>query len=416
MDNDISQILMLVLGLMIIFLVVLVIVFIVLQVKIHKRTKVKKESISVKENKKVVNKKEKNTQNTSISYNKQSIFDFMEFDDVKDNMIVQKNGRRYIMAIECQGVNYDLMSQMEKVSVEEGFQQFLNTLRFPIQIYIQTRTINLEKSIEGYKAKLKEVENKYNKTIYDYNRMVQSESYTKQQLDAAFFNLTKQRNLYEYARDIVDNTERMSLNRNILNKKYYVILSYMPEEAGSATYDIEELRNMAFSELYTKAQALIRTLSGCSVSGKILNSNELIELLYAAYNRDDSEIFGLDKAQKAGYEDLYSVAPDVFEKKIKALDEQIRNGSIDLANEKIEKMKAKSEAQKIAEEKERKMDDLISQMAKMILEENQNVVGVDIAKEAIADIKADEKQKKEGGKQNVKEKTNAVRGRTKSIK
>ena len=73
MDNDISQILMLVLGLMIIFLVVLVIVFIVLQVKIHKRTKVKKESISVKENKKDINKKEKNTQNTSISYNKQSI-------------------------------------------------------------------------------------------------------------------------------------------------------------------------------------------------------------------------------------------------------------------------------------------------------------------------------------------------------
>ena len=54
--------------------------------------------------------------------------------------------------------------------------------------------------------------------------MVQSEEYTKQQLDAAFFNLTKQRNLYEYARDIVENTERMSLNRNIFNKKYYVLI------------------------------------------------------------------------------------------------------------------------------------------------------------------------------------------------
>ena len=55
------------------------------------------------------------------------------------------------MAIECQGVNYDLMSQIEKVSVEEGFQQFLNTLRHPIQIYIQTRTVNLENSISTYK-------------------------------------------------------------------------------------------------------------------------------------------------------------------------------------------------------------------------------------------------------------------------
>ena len=37
--------------------------------------------------------------------------------------------------------------------------------------------------------------------------MVQSEEYTKQQLDAAFFNLTKQRNLYEYGVDIINNTE-----------------------------------------------------------------------------------------------------------------------------------------------------------------------------------------------------------------
>ena len=339
----------------------------------------------------------------------------MEFNGVEDNMIVQKDGKRYIMVIECQGVNYDLMSQMEKVGVEEGFQQFLNTLRFPIQIYIQTRTINLEKSIQGYKDKLKEIENKYNRTIYEYNRMLQTENYTKQELDAAFFNLTKQRNLYEYARDIVENTERMSLNRNILNKKYYVILSFMPEEASGTTYDVEELRNMAFSELYTKAQALIRTLSGCSVNGKILNSSELVELLYVAYNRDDFEIFGYDKAMQAGYEDLYSVAPDVFEKKIRVLDEQIKNGSIDLANSAIEKAKAKSKAQQMAEEKEKRLDDLISQMAQMILEENQNVVGVDIAKEAVKEIKKESEQKKEGGKLNEK-KESGVATRTKSNK
>ena len=245
--------------------------------------------------------------------------------------------------------------------------------------------------------------------------MLQTENYTKQELDAAFFNLTKQRNLYEYARDIVENTERMSLNRNILNKKYYVILSFMPEEASGTTYDVEELRNMAFSELYTKAQALIRTLSGCSVNGKILNSSELVELLYVAYNRDDFEIFGYDKAMQAGYEDLYSVAPDVFEKKIRVLDEQIKNGSIDLANSAIEKAKAKSKAQQIAEEKEKRVDDLISQMAQMILEENQNVVGVDIAKEAVKEIKKESEQKKEGGKLNEK-KERGVATRTKSNK
>lgn len=414
MDNEISKILMVVLILMIMLLAVFSVILLVLQMKAHKRNNGIKKRPQVKEEK-GKGKKDENDKQVNTSYTKKSIFDFMEFNGVEDNMIVQKDGKRYIMVIECQGVNYDLMSQMEKVGVEEGFQQFLNTLRFPIQIYIQTRTINLEKSIQGYKDKLKEIENKYNRTIYEYNRMLQTENYTKQELDAAFFNLTKQRNLYEYARDIVENTERMSLNRNILNKKYYVILSFMPEEASGTTYDVEELRNMAFSELYTKAQALIRTLSGCSVNGKILNSSELVELLYVAYNRDDFEIFGYDKAMQAGYEDLYSVAPDVFEKKIRVLDEQIKNGSIDLANSAIEKAKAKSKAQQMAEEKEKRLDDLISQMAQMILEENQNVVGVDIAKEAVKEIKKESEQKKEGGKLNEK-KERGVATRTKSNK
>ena len=191
----------------------------------------------------------------------------------------------------------------------------------------------------------------------------------------------------------------------------------MPEEASGTTYDVEELRNMAFSELYTKAQALIRTLSGCSVNGKILDSSELVELLYVAYNRDDFEIFGVDKAIQAGYEDLYSVAPNIFEKKIKVLDEQIKNGAIDLANDAISKVKAKSKAEQLAEEKEKRMDDLISQMAKMILEENQKVIGVDVAKKAVEEITEEDKQKKEGGKQNEKkEKGTTTRGRAKSDK
>ena len=57
-------------------------------------------------------------------YKTESIMDFMEFDTVVDNMISQKDGMRYIMVVECQGINYDLMSEVEKNSVEEGFIQF----------------------------------------------------------------------------------------------------------------------------------------------------------------------------------------------------------------------------------------------------------------------------------------------------
>ena len=341
------------------------------------------------------------------SYSVESVFDFMEFDKIEDNMISMKNGAKYVMVVECQGVNYDLMSNMEKVAVEEGFQQFLNTLRHPIQIYIQTRTINLEGSISNYKSKVKEIEDKYRKMMFEYNSMKDSDAYSQEDLDKYLFELTKQRNMLEYGRDIVQDTERMSLNKSVLNKKYYIIISYYSEENPEHKYDIEEIRNMAFSELYTKAQSMIRTLSACSISGKILSSEELIELLYVAYNRDESETFGIDKAMQAGYDDLYSTAPDVFEKKIKALNQTIHDRAIDLANETVEKIK--SQNQQKAEETEDNMEELVRKMAEIIIGDNRNYVGVDIASEAIKELE----KAKEEGEENNEEIKKTTRGRKK---
>ena len=50
----------------------------------------------------------------------------MQFDKIEDNMIVQDNGARYLMVVECEGVNYDLMSNMEKAAVEA-----YSTIRYP---------------------------------------------------------------------------------------------------------------------------------------------------------------------------------------------------------------------------------------------------------------------------------------------
>ena len=85
---------------------------------------------------------------------RESIFEFMEFDEIVDNMIVRKNGTQYVMILQCNGVNYDLMSEAEKISVEEGFVSFLNTLRFPIQLYVQSRTLNLRDIIAEYKSRV----------------------------------------------------------------------------------------------------------------------------------------------------------------------------------------------------------------------------------------------------------------------
>ena len=350
----------------------------------------------------------KTTPKTSNVQNKQSIFNFMEFDTVRDNMIIQKKGTRYLMVVECQGINYDLMSGVEKTSVEEGFVQFLNTLRYPVQIYIQTRSINLESSLAVYREKVKEVEMKLRNMQMQYDQMKESDEYSDEQLRKAFFELTKQANLYEYGKSVLQDTEKMSLNKNILNKKYYLIIPYYSAEAGNDKLDKAEIEGIAFSELYTRAQSLIRSISVCGVRGKILKSNDLIELLYMAYNRDEAETFGLEKAIKAGFDEIYSTAPNVLKKKMAEIDKMIEDKAIEKANEKVDE--AKTELEKQIEEKEDHIDDLIAEMAKMIIQENEQYLGTELADKAIE--KVDEDNTKEGGKADVQKKK--TRGRKKS--
>ena len=385
-NKEISQILFIVLIVMLFVLIGLACIYIYLKLK--NVNKERKEKITTTKEKNTI---EKSKVSSYKEYTKQSIFNFMEFDKVVDNMICQKNGFRYLMVVNCQGVNYDLMSTEEKLGVEQGFVEFLNTLRFPIQIYTQTRTVNLENSISTYQRRVRDEEEKLNRMRLNYEQMVKNGTYSEEELQAAYFELTKQSNLCEYGRDIIANTERMSLNKNVLNKQYYIIVPYYTSELGQNSFDREEIENIAFSELYTRAQSIISALYSCGVSGKVLNSNELVDLLYMSYNRDEAEVFGLDKILRMGYDELYSTAPDVLDKKIRQLDRKIEENAIRLAQEKVREVK--SEKQKRIETREKTLDDLIRDTAKEILEENEKNLGKEIVTKAKKKIDEEKESK-----------------------
>lgn len=340
-------------------------------------------------------------------YSKLSVFDFMKFDTIEDNMIVQNNGERYAMVIECEGINYDLMSEIEKTSVEQGFIEFLNTLRNPIQLYIQTRTINISNSIEKYNQKLDQTKQELLARRNEYNKMLQSNSIDSKMLNNLKMEIARLQNLFDYGTDIISNTEKMSLNKNVLRKHYYIVLSYYTAELGTNITDEEEKKNMIFSELYTRAQTIIRTLFACSMKGKVLDSNELVELLYVAYNRDEAEVYGVDKAIRAGYTELYSTAPDVLDKKMKAIDKEIEEKALEKAKLVVDEVK--SEKEKSIEKKEQTMEELIDDFAKVIINENKRYIGKEIADEAISKID----NTKEEVSDNVKKETKTRRTRTK---
>ena len=368
-------------------------------------------NMSRKEKKEKANEKNENEGEENLSsntyYSKLSVFDFMKFDTIEDNMIVQNNGERYAMVIECEGINYDLMSEVEKTSVEQGFIEFLNTLRHPIQLYIQTRTINISNSIEKYNQKLDQTKQELLAKRNEYNKMLQSNNVDSKTLNNLKMEIARLQNLFDYGTDIISNTEKMSLNKNVLRKHYYIVLSYYTAELGTNIIDEEEKKNMIFSELYTRAQTIIRTLFACSMKGKVLDSNELVELLYVAYNRDEAEVYGVDKAIRAGYTELYSTAPDVLDKKMKAIDKEIEEKALEKAKLIVDEVK--SEKEKSIEKKEQTMEELIDDFAKVIINENKRYIGKEIADEAISKID----NTKEEVSDNVKKETKTRRTRTK---
>lgn len=389
-NNQIAGLLTMVLGIMITILLVLIIVYIVIKLKSKQ-----KEKAEVNESK--VNNKTKVQQ----LYNVQSVFNFMEFDRIEDNMIIQKNGKRFLMVIKCQGINYDLMSTVEKNSVEQGFIQYLNTLRDPIQIYIQTRKVDLTGSIDTYKQKVREIGDNLARMEFDYNQKVRNGQTDSKKMDSEKYEIVKARNLYEYGTDIVKNTERMSLNRNILTKNYYIILSHYPDETINGVYGQEEINNIAFSELYTKAQSTISLLSVSGINGKILDSNELADLLYTAYNRDDAELYDLNKAINAGYDSLYTTSEDVIEKRMKELDKQIELDAIKKANDAVNQVVREREEERKLKEKERDYEYIVNAMAGMMIENNEETLGKEIVEEA------KEKLSKKNMK-NIKDKKEAI--------
>lgn len=275
--------------------------------------------------------KEKNVSPTNVNanvkneYKKEDVYKLMEFDRILDDMIVQKGGSRFTMAIQCKGINYDLMSEVEQLSVEEGFITFLNTLKYPIQLYVQAQNIDLKSAIDKYRVNVAPLKEKYDDVNNRYTKVVSAFDADEREVQ----NITKERdsisNVYEYAADIIKYVEKMSVNKNLLQRKFFVLVSYNTSEIVAIDkFSKDEIVEMCSTELITRCRAIISALSSCSVSGKILTSNELADLLYSAYNRDDKGIMSVKEAIDSGFFRLYSTSEDAFTKKQMALEEYIK--------------------------------------------------------------------------------------------
>ena len=310
-----------------------------------------------------------------------SIYKFMEFDSITDNMIIRKNREQFIMVIECKGINYDLLSNDEKSAVELGFISFLNTIRTPIQLYVQTRKLDMRNLLSSYSkrtdAMLEEVR-KIDAQI-QLARQNGNEELTKRLL----FDRKRKMNIVEYSESIEEYTNKINDSQYMLQQKTYIIVSYYANEIGDTKkYSDLELNDLVFSELFTRTQTIVNALTSSEITGKVLNSEELAELLYVAYNRESSDTYTLKNALDAQYDRLYSTAKDVLETRKQELKKQIEKEAIKLATNSITKAdeqlreERKIKATEIRKKAENIMAEYKDDLSKELYDKTIKITGV----------------------------------------
>lgn len=313
----------------------LIVVFIIIKMRLKEKQRIEENSskiIGEKNN----NQAKKINLITRDGKEIDSIYKFMEFDSITDNMIIRKNREQFIMVIECKGINYDLLSNDEKSAVELGFISFLNTIRTPIQLYVQTRKLDMSNLLNSYSrrtdAMLEEVR-KIDAQI-QLARQNGNEELTKRLL----FDRKRKMNIVEYSESIEEYTNKINDSQYMLQQKTYIVVSYYASEIGETKkYSDIELNDLVFSELFTRTQTILNALTSSEITGKVLNSEELAELLYVAYNRESSDTYTLKNALDAQYDRLYSTAKDVLETRKQELRKQIETEAMKLATNSITK-------------------------------------------------------------------------------
>lgn len=265
-----------------------------------------------------------------------SIYQFMEFDSITDNMIIRKNREQFVMVIECKGINYDLLSNDEKSAVELGFIAFLNTIRTPIQLYVQTRKLDMSNLLNSYSRRTEAMLNEISKI--DAQIQLARQKGNEELLNKLMFDRKRKINIVEYSESIEEYTNKINDSQYMLQQKTYIVVSYYANEIGDTKkYSDLELNDLVFSELFTRTQTILNALTSSEITGKVLNSEELAELLYVAYNRESSDTYTLRNALDAQYDRLYSTAKDVLETRKQELKKQIETEALKLATNSITK-------------------------------------------------------------------------------
>jgi hypothetical protein len=209
--------------------------------------------------------------------------------EVRDGIVIMNDGT-FRAVIMCRSINFDLMSPQEREAVEFSYQGFLNSLFFPIQVFVRSQKVDIRPYLE-----------KLDKIRTEQDNML----------------------LGILMEDYIGFLSAIAQQTNIMDKKFYVVISYpdpdenlrsalkqstgfftgmvdMFSKSNNPHITVDENRlEQAKTELKNRVQAVMQGLLECGVQSIPLDTQELIELYYDVYNPDTAT-----RQQLKNFEDL----------------------------------------------------------------------------------------------------------------
>lgn len=195
--------------------------------------------------------------------------------EIRDGIVIMNDGS-FRSVVMVKSINFDLMSSQEQEAVEYSYQGFLNSLYFPIQIFLRSQKVDLQPYIE-----------KLDKIRTEHDNML----------------------LALLMEDYIGYIDQISRQTNIMDKKFYVIIPYFPiadvkqqalTQSKTFLSGLADMFNSkeqhvtineadleaAKTELRNRVQSVMSGLLQCGIQGLPLDTQELIELYYDTYNPD----------------------------------------------------------------------------------------------------------------------------------
>jgi hypothetical protein len=180
---------------------------------------------------------------------------FIEILDIVDDVVLLASGYACSI-IEVKATNFALLSAEEQNVRVLSYSSLLNSLSFPIQVFIRSKKID----------------------ISSYLRLLDDE-FKKSQ------NELLKNHIKLYAAFVQDLVRANA----VLDKKFYIAIPYSGLEGGIGMSQ-NEFYLSAKAKLATKAEGLHAMLRRMNLAAKTLGKEELVKLFHEIYNGDIEQI------------------------------------------------------------------------------------------------------------------------------